>query len=79
VDPPAVPPCRLNIIMADEHVPVRLVNEAHAAWQRYGSTVCMGGTPQQRAWAFSHALRAEQRVADLARITDTDHVRAGAT
>lgn len=40
----------------------RLESEAKAAWDRYGSTVRMGGTPEQRRWALDQALAAEGRL-----------------
>lgn len=36
---------------------------ALAAWSRYASTVLMGGTPQQRRWAFEKAMEAEEKLA----------------
>lgn len=38
---------------------------AEAAWGRYESAVRMGGTPEERAFAFDQALRAEERAASL--------------
>jgi hypothetical protein len=46
---------------------LRLGKESDAAWMRYASTVRMGGTPQQRRWAFDAALKAYYRVERLSR------------
>lgn len=43
---------------------LQLANAAAAAWASYSSTVQMGGTPEQREWAFGHALTAETRLAE---------------
>lgn len=40
---------------------------ALAAWECYRSTVCMGGTPFQRRWAFDKALEAEEKLAKVER------------
>lgn len=34
---------------------------ATAAWDRYRSTYFYGGTPQEKSWAFEHALVAEEK------------------
>lgn len=39
------------------------------AWGRYKSTVITGGTPEQRRWACDQAVRADDRVAELERLT----------
>jgi hypothetical protein len=46
--------------------PAVAANEADAAWERYGSTVRLGGTVDQRRWAFDRALEAERRCQRLA-------------
>lgn len=38
---------------------------AAAAWVRYGSAVRMGGTHDERQWAFRRALAAERRVQQI--------------
>ena len=49
--------------MADAHL--ALAKAAGAAWERYRSTVLMGGTPEQRRWAFDVALKAEGKLAEM--------------
>jgi hypothetical protein len=49
----------------------RLRNEADAAWHRYHSTVCTGGTPEQRQWAFNTAAAAEEKAAAIERTIPT--------
>lgn len=46
---------------------------AIAAWDRYRSTVCMGGTREQRRWAFDQALDAEDK---LAKVEQAEQERA---
>lgn len=53
------------LVYADD--PKRLRNEADALWGRYVSTCHTGGTPEQRAWAFRQANRAENICAAAAR------------
>lgn len=35
---------------------------AHDAWSKYKSTCRMGGTPEQRAWAYKTARAAEHEL-----------------
>jgi hypothetical protein len=38
---------------------------AEAAWSHYASTCRMGGTPAERRWAFTKALKAERKASRL--------------
>ncbi len=40
-----------------------LTNTAAAAWDRYASTVYMGGTPEERQWALDLAVKADDLLA----------------
>lgn len=48
-------------------VPEALVKSAEAAWDRYVSTICLGGTIEQRAWAYQQARAAQDKVWDYQR------------
>jgi hypothetical protein len=39
-----------------------LEKQAKAAWDRYGSCVRTGGTPEQRRFAFDQAMALEEKV-----------------
>lgn len=43
---------------------------SEAAWSRYLSTVCTGGTPGQRQWAFDRWMTASDKLAQHDRRTN---------
>lgn len=49
---------------------------AQAAWANYVSTVVLGGTPDQRRWAFDAAMRAERKHWAQTRRAERDQARA---
>jgi hypothetical protein len=57
-------------------VPEDLVTAAEVAWGRYVSTVCLGGTPEQRLWAYNLARKKQDAVWAWQRLHGQQHVTA---
>jgi hypothetical protein len=65
-----------DVMTEEVFVPEDLVTAAEVAWGRYVSTVCLGGTPEQRLWAYALARKKQDAVWAWQRLHGKQHVAA---